>query len=620
MYGGDAGFQWPRENPHISVWILICKHREGFIESPLASMYMTLSEFFDCTKSNQELHGDYSEDLLEARTIFLQAYNTLARLDPLIDVRFAYASRGDATNVSDAVAGRMQQLESLVSEKFSKATVCSSFVGAKELLQLYRKVRDDDFVLPFVSSLTHDENNYVVIATLRDYYNFVKDDEGKLRRYLFDSNVRDFLGYNNVNGDIDYTLKNPSVANFWWLNNGITILANNAHVTGHSLHLRTVQIVNGLQTTETLYRHFAGGNVESLDKNILIKILTSQDVDVRTNIIQATNNQSNVMSYSLHATDDVQRNIEDVLRRENFYYERRDHYYKNEGMPEDRSITPLELAKCFLAVVYLNPAIASKLKNKFMRNSLSYNAVFNSDFPIDKWPFLAALWLDAGKVFRQVYLKKFGDILHPWRPLVAYCVVARMFGKLNFSLKNIVTLKLKDLRADLISEVWEFVAPFMTKFEASSRNKLKKPHQVYNVVIKEFAMKYNLNGVEAVNRRILQRVDQLPTQGVELTEDFIERVRLLLPAQPWKPGMYRDLCARLQVRPSCVYEAIDVLIDRGIVHEQKNGVVYDEAGNVLMVDPTRCRFTVAELNADIARRGREHSSIMKPLRKEPLVK
>lgn len=598
-YGGDVGFQWPRENAHITLWVLTCKHRDGFIEAPLTSMHATLAEFFDCGKENKDLLGDYSDALLDARTLFLRAYKALAHLDPLIDIHFVYASRGDVSEVSDAVAGRMLQLKSLAEEKFSKVKVDYSFVGAKELLKLNRQVKDENLQLPFVSSLTHDDNNYVVIATLSDYYNFVRDKDGKLRRYLFESNVRDFLGYNNVNGDIDYTLKHPTEANFWWLNNGITILATNAHVKGHCLHLSSVQIVNGLQTTETLYRHFAGGNTESSKQNILIKVLTSQDVSIRTNIIQATNNQSNVMSYSLHATDDVQRNIEDVLRRENFFYERRDHYYKNEGKPDDRSITPLELAKSFLSAVLWNPAEAARLKNKFMRNPISYNAVFNSEFPIDKWSVLAATWLASGRVFRKNFFKQLGDISHRWKPLVAYCAVAMMTGKFNYSIKDIKKLSVDDVSEDQIKQIWEYIAPLVGKFKATSRNKLNNPKAAYRTVLGEIALKTKLKGVESANRRKLARIATLPSRDVELTEELIAQIQTLLPPQPWKPGMHRELCSELGVRPTCIYDAVDVLIERGIVHEQKDGIVYDENGKVLMVDPTRCEYTVVELNEQI---------------------
>lgn len=599
FYDGNCGFQWPREDPHITVWILTCKHGEGFVEAPLASMYMTLNELFDCAKTNNDLQGDYSDALLDARATFLQAYSALAHLDPLIEVRFVYASRGVASNVAEAISGRMRQLEQLVKDKFSKATARGEFVGSRELLQSYRQIKDENLVLPFASFLTHDDNNYVVITTLRDYYDFVKDKDGKLRRYLFDSNVRDFLGYNSVNGDIDFTLKHPTEANFWWLNNGITILATNAHVKGRNLHLSSVQIVNGLQTTETLYRHFAGGCEASLEKNILIKVLTAQDANVRTNIIQATNNQSNVMSYSLHATDDVQRNIEDVLRRSNFFFERRDHYYKNEGVPEDRVITPLELAKGFLSIVNKNPAEAARLKNKFMRNPVSYAAVFNSEFPLDKWPIIACVWLSAGWVYNDRFAKTLGDIEHQWKPLVSYCVIAKILGRFDYTIKHLRGLEMKDISRPIVEEVWSWLAPLVGKFKATMRNKLKNPKSAYDTVIGEIVVRTGLPGSFAANKKKLARVTAMPTGGAELTEELIEKIKDMLPAQPWKPGMHRVLCSELGVRPSCVYDAIDVLIERGLVYKQQDGVVYDENGRVIMVDPVRCKFTVAELNAKL---------------------
>ena len=608
-YGGDDGFQWPRENPHITAWIITCKHREGFIESPLASMYMTLSEFWNCSKENDELTGDYSESLMDARSIFLKAYAALAHLDPLVEIRIVYASRGDAAIVSDAVKGRMKQLEDQASAQFSKANVSSSFVGAKELLQLYRKIRDENLILPFESSLTHDENNYVIIVTLNDYFDFVKDSEGKLRRYLFDSNVRDFVGYNNVNGDIDETLRNPTTANFWWLNNGITILADNAHVKGKNLYLNGVQIVNGLQTTETVYRHFAAGHVTSADKNLLVKVITSQDEEVRASIIQATNNQSNVMSYSLHATDDVQRNIEDILRKDRIYYERRDHYYKNEGMPLDRFITPLELAKGFLSIVYKNPAIAAGLKNKFMRNAASYNAVFCSDFPIDKWSLVAFVWLEARKVFRSKIISIFNgvDCSHQWMPLVSCCIIAKIIGTFRYTIKYIKQIKLTDISTDIVEASWEWIVPHIRNHKATSRNKLKKPKAVYNLVLQSIGDIYNYDGIELVNRRSLPRVFDKAESGkcsysrrsVEITDDFVAKVKSVLPPQPWEPGTHRDIARKLNVHPSCVYDAIDVLIERGVAYNQKDGVVYGDDGRAMLVDNVRCSMTVAEINAQI---------------------
>ena len=110
-YNGEPGFQWPRESPHVEAWVFTCKHKDGFEQAPLESMHSTLAEFWDCTRSNESLLGTYSEDLLEARNVFLKAYNTLAHLDPLVHVHLVFASRGDSSCVAEAVQSRMNQLK-----------------------------------------------------------------------------------------------------------------------------------------------------------------------------------------------------------------------------------------------------------------------------------------------------------------------------------------------------------------------------------------------------------------------------------------------------------------------------------------------------------------------------
>ena len=61
------------------------------------------------------------------------------------------------------------------------------------------------------------------------------------------------MGINTVNGDILDTLNNRKEnEDFWWLNNGITILCSSAIAIGKSITIENVQIVNGLQTSECI--------------------------------------------------------------------------------------------------------------------------------------------------------------------------------------------------------------------------------------------------------------------------------------------------------------------------------------------------------------------------------
>ena len=131
------------------------------------------------------------------------------------------------------------------------------------------------------------------------------------------------MGLNRVNEDIAESLEAEEGPDFWWLNNGVTVLASTAVITGKSIVLDDVEIVNGLQTTESIARYFANGDTDTGERSVLVKIIKTDDPAVRDAIIRATNNQTEVEQQSLHATDKVQRDIDDVLLRSGWYYDRR---------------------------------------------------------------------------------------------------------------------------------------------------------------------------------------------------------------------------------------------------------------------------------------------------------
>ncbi len=71
-----------------------------------------------------------------------------------------------------------------------------------------------------------------------------------------------------------------------------------------------------------------------------------------------------------------------------------------------------------------------------------------------------------------------------------------------------------------------------------------------------------------------------------------------MPPQPWKPGVHRVLARNLSAHPSCIHDAIEILIERGEFCEQKDGVVYKD-GKAILVDNMRCKLTVDEINAQL---------------------
>ena len=72
-----------------------------------------------------------------------------------------------------------------------------------------------------------------------------------------------------------------------------------------------------------------------------------------------------------------------------------------------------------------------------------------------------------------------------------------------------------------------------------------------------------------------------------VTMEFALKVNELLPPQPWKPGIHSDILGKLECTRSEYFDAVKVLIEEGLRFRQKDGVVYDDRGNVMSFDPER---------------------------------
>jgi AIPR protein len=255
------------------------------------------------------------------RERFRSTYIDLASKNPRLSIHVLYCSRGNTVRLAKNIQSKLNQLRKPINSFFSRVTTDALALGATELLRLAQRTKKYSLLLPFTESyISRDGTNYVVLCRLKDYLGFVTDENGDLRRYLFDDNVRDYLGDVQVNSDIAKTLLEAGSVDFWWLNNGVTILASAATVAGKALSIDNVLIVNGLQATETLYRTLSGRVRPDDERAILIKIIISSDDDVRARIIKATNYQNTVDLSSLRSLDQLQRNIEAYLFDLGWFY------------------------------------------------------------------------------------------------------------------------------------------------------------------------------------------------------------------------------------------------------------------------------------------------------------
>lgn len=578
-------FVWPKTGSELEVWIITCKHHDTFQQAPLDNLVASLTELLDFGLSSDEFKGDYSEQVIKYRENLKLAYRKLSPRMNKFAIYFSYASRGDTSDIGASVASRAEQIKSIAQESFGNCQSTFTFYGCTELVELHRKVPNFSLELPFLELLSRGER-YILLASLKEYYQFISEN-GKLRRYLFDSNVRDFMGLNRVNEDIKETLENGDSPDFWWLNNGITILTTKASVIGSSIQLQDIQVVNGLQTTQSIFRYFEAGGNDPKERAVLIKIIVSNVDAIRDAIIRATNNQTNVELGSLHATDKIQRDIEEILERHGLFYERRRNYYVNLGHSPSEIISPLYLASGYVSLVLKSPQKATMLKSKFMRSPDSYNTVFSSKAPIEVWPTIVKILKNTDGVLESLRPKGSRAnerFLKNWRHITSLLAISKLFGKFDFSVTDLIKFDLSRYTDEEIDSTWKFIYSFDPK---SVNNTGWRRKDFIIRLYQSFSEQHKISGLQRIEKGnwLVEYRRKADTPKVDI--EFALKVHELLPPQPWKPRVHEAILKAL----GCTYpeysSAVQLLIEEGLRNRQKNGVVYDSEGNVVCFDPER---------------------------------
>ncbi len=162
----------------------------------------------------------------------------------------------------------------------------------------------------------------------------------KHQEKLFAGNIRLFLGSRKggINEQIIKTAREtPGI--FWALNNGITIVADNAgpsagNAGASTLTLKRFSIVNGCQTTSSLVRADATPTAKVLARVIAAK------VGLKNEIVRYNNSQNAVKIWTVRAADDIQEQLRKEFSAAGITYAP-----KQEGSRKKKNPSIIELDK-----------------------------------------------------------------------------------------------------------------------------------------------------------------------------------------------------------------------------------------------------------------------------------
>lgn len=205
--------------------------------------------------------------------------------------------------------------------------------------------------------------NKAVMGHLKfsEFKKIIMDEEDNIRPFIFYDNIRGFLGEKNpVNHQIRTTLDSENRNRFAILNNGVTIIANEVdRPSSYEVRIIDYQIVNGCQTSYVLYNWYKDQCEKDsidIDKVIIpVKIIQTDDGEVRNAIIRATNSQTEVQKELLLALSEFPKKLEDFYKYQDYqyklYYERRPgQYNKNENIKNNFIVKIGDQIKTFAAM------------------------------------------------------------------------------------------------------------------------------------------------------------------------------------------------------------------------------------------------------------------------------
>jgi AIPR protein len=382
LVGDETEFPDSKSIPIIDVVLIQSKTETGFTETAVEKLCALTEDLFDLSREVEALSDVYNSSVLEIMGRFKRVYKCLAPRFPSLNISYFYATRGDGVHPN--VLKKTDKVKSKVRELFSTAKCEFSFLGAPQLLELVRRSPKTGYILTLTEvAPVAGQNAFVCLVRLSDFFKFLADEKGHLSQHIFESNVRDYQGSNQVNEGIHKTLQN-SAANedFWWLNNGITVIASKAALSSKMLTIEDPQIVNGLQTSRELFSHFAAHPGIEDTRNILVRVIVPSEAESRDRIIKATNSQTAIPVASLRATDKIHRDIEEYFAHYGLFYDRRKNFYKNEGKPIAKIFSIPYLAQAIIAIVLQRPNDSRARPSSVLKNDKTYEAVFTEKYPI----------------------------------------------------------------------------------------------------------------------------------------------------------------------------------------------------------------------------------------------
>lgn len=490
----DTPLENIKKNPNLDIYIIQSKFETSFREDVFNKWKSIVDNLFSIESfQGNDFSKRYNSDVLEFFERFHKTFLSLITKSPIVSFKFIYVSLGNEVhlNVKQQAEELMSKLKGLFPSPNTDVSV--EYIDAQKILKLYDAPSKTDFVLHVSETpiIVQEEKEYIVLANLNQYFNFITNENEKLVKHIFEANVRDYQGSITVNKEIAATLQQTDIKeDFWWLNNGVTMLASAIDQKSTKVfEIKNPEVVNGLQTSTEIYNYFISTKKENRNegRKVLLRIIVPDTDASRDNIILATNSQTTIPKAILRGTDSIHREIENYMKTKGLFYDRRKNFYKNEGKPKDKIISIPFLAQCLISIILKKPNYARARPSTLLNDEETYNQLYINNKILDSY-YNAAMIGKRVKSFINslgVYsISEQSDISF----YVMYVCSAKIAGSAEITTKQLGSINLDDITDEKIKICAEYV--YKKYKQLGGNNKIAKgTNLIESIVNDEFIVK-----------------------------------------------------------------------------------------------------------------------------------
>lgn len=442
----------------IDLIIVQAKYMSSFGEDAILKWKTTSSNLLEMKPLNQYKRR-YTEKVIDNFTLFGNIVRKSIRLQCKLNISYYYVTLGQKTEIHPNVMAQKDELIKIVNFIYPSANVSVSFWDADLLMDTYNRSPNTSVNISFADQpISLGATDMVALVNLGTYYRFIADDSGNINKRFFEANVRDYQGNNSVNKSIAETLYAPGHEDFWWLNNGVTILVSKmSRITNKEIVIENPEIVNGLQTSREIFNYFSNNkeNIDTDRRNVLVRIIQPADEDSRDKIIFATNNQTNIPQYSLRVTDNIHVQIELYFKSKGLYYDRRKNYYKNLKKKPADIIGVSFLAQCLISLILKKPDYARARPSTLLTEDNIYNRLYSGEQDLEVYYKAAMIGKKVKTILNTSQLSRSAknDILF----YVIYAVVAKKLHKREFTFDDLFDIDIDSIDDAAINDAINLV-------------------------------------------------------------------------------------------------------------------------------------------------------------------